>query len=323
MSRFSFLAIAALFALAAIPGAAQPPLVGPAWLEQHRQDANLVIIDIRDDASDETPSGYAAGHIPGAIHSSYLEGGWRLERDGIAAQLPALADLEQRLGSVLGVSSDDAIVIVAAGTGADDFAGAARVYWTFKLLGQRRLSILNGGMRAWVASGGELIQGDEQRWPIEFHATPQLRYLASTAEVEEGSTHGLQLVDARAPEYYLGSARLALVRQSGTIPGARNAPSERFFRRDAGDIWRFDPALAAREAQRLGLREAQAIVTFCNTGHFGAVDWFAFSEVLNMPAVSLYAGSMAAWTQDPARPVHNAARQTVLTVAAARSGDRP
>ncbi len=44
-------------------------------------------------------------------------------------------------------------------------------------------------------------------------------------------------------------------------------------------------------------------ISYCNTGHSAAGDWFVLSEVLGRPDVKLYDGSMSEWTQDPERPV--------------------
>ena len=38
-------------------------------------------------------------------------------------------------------------------------------------------------------------------------------------------------------------------------------------------------------------------VSFCNTGHWAATDWFALSEVVGQKNVKLYPGSMVDWTQ--------------------------
>ena len=44
---------------------------------------------------------------------------------------------------------------------------------------------------------------------------------------------------------------------------------------------------------------AKETVSFCNTGHWAATNWFAMSEVLGQKNVKLYAGSMTDWSQDP------------------------
>ena len=44
-------------------------------------------------------------------------------------------------------------------------------------------------------------------------------------------------------------------------------------------------------------------MTYCNTGHWAAIDWFVLSEVLGRKNTRLYAGSMAEWSHDPSRPI--------------------
>ena len=64
-----------------------------------------------------------------------------------------------------------------------------------------------------------------------------------------------------------------------------------------------DTDTARRIAAQVKRKEDQETVAFCNTGHWAATDWFGLSEVAGLPNVSLYAGSMADWTQDAAAQV--------------------
>ena len=52
-----------------------------------------------------------------------------------------------------------------------------------------------------------------------------------------------------------------------------------------------------------GFDEADDVYSYCNTGHWAAVNWFVLSEVAGKDNVKLYDGSMVAWTKDPARPL--------------------
>ena len=45
------------------------------------------------------------------------------------------------------------------------------------------------------------------------------------------------------------------------------------------------------------------VISYCNTGHTAALNWFVLSEVFGRPDVTLYDGSMTDWTQDETRPV--------------------
>lgn len=54
--------------------------------------------------------------------------------------------------SLLGVSkSSDIIVYDTAGL------GAARVYWMFKIFGHEKISVLDGGLSAWIDSGKPVV----------------------------------------------------------------------------------------------------------------------------------------------------------------------
>jgi thiosulfate/3-mercaptopyruvate sulfurtransferase len=61
--------------------------------------------------------------------------------------------------------------------------------------------------------------------------------------------------------------------------------------------------VSADQAQKVAasspIDPAKETVSFCNTGHWAATNWFAMSEVLGQKNVKLYAGSMVEWSKDP------------------------
>ncbi|HLR12516.1 MAG TPA: sulfurtransferase, partial [Burkholderiaceae bacterium] len=60
----------------------------------------------------------------------------------------------------------------------------------------------------------------------------------------------------------------------------------------------FVSADKAREIARTELNQStEETISFCNTGHWAATDWFALSEVVGQPNVRLYPASLAEWTQ--------------------------
>lgn len=278
MARLSVFFSLLLALLAGAPAQAAPALPGPlvpaGWLAAHLDDPGLAVIDLR------PASAWQAGHIPGAIGADYTAVPWRVATpSGARGALPPPEALAATIGR-LGVADTDAVVLLA-----DDFDAAARVYWSFKVLGHDAVAILEGGPAAWT---GALAHGaTPARGPASFtaHYTPALR-----AELPEvmlaASTGAARLVDARPSAQYA----------AGHIPGAISLDQHGALAAPA----RLRPreALAALFAP-VGERPA---IAYCNTGHFGAADWFVLSEVLHHPA-KLYDGSMTEWTADPARPV--------------------
>jgi thiosulfate/3-mercaptopyruvate sulfurtransferase len=51
----------------------------------------------------------------------------------------------------------------------------------------------------------------------------------------------------------------------------------------------------------------QTIVSYCNTGHWAATNWFVMSEVLGLDNVRLYDGSMVEWTANSDLPLDTSA----------------
>ena len=44
-------------------------------------------------------------------------------------------------------------------------------------------------------------------------------------------------------------------------------------------------------------------ITFCNTGHWASLGWFASHELLGNDKVRLYDGSMVEWSADDSLPM--------------------
>lgn len=303
MSRL--LAIVLVFAssLAMAEGNKTPPLVDAGWLDANLERDNLVVLDVRsgiDNGGDR--SSFQEAHIPGSIYSSYTGDGWRESRDGVAGLLPPVASLERLIGS-LGISNDDTVVIVPAGTGATDFGSAARVYWTFRVLGHDDVTILNGGFAGWKAEGFEVASGEgAQPAAADFEGVLQQHLIASLEEVEEARGTQAQLVDARPSDYFRGENQSPATRAPGTIPDARSLPHVDFLG-ERDQAWYLNQDSITERVNQAELDAGTRTIAFCNTGHWAATDWFVLSELAGFEEVALYDGSMAEWSQDSNRPL--------------------
>ncbi len=190
-------------------------LVAPEALEDLLgSQPDLCLLDIRLPA-DGGQAAYESGHIPGAIFSDYAGDGWR-RRDG---QVPGLLPNPEHLSALfakLGLRPDRPVVLAPLGGTANDFAAAARAYWTLKLAGHEKLAILDGGTKGWVASGRALATGWTApipappyplRWQSGLRARPEAVMAAMTARQP--------LVDARSQSYFEGREKSAESRVAG------------------------------------------------------------------------------------------------------------
>lgn len=300
MQRFKTLIAGLGLGLATASAFAAQPLLAPQELNASLSDPNVRVIDIRD------PKSYATSHIPGAVNAPY--GQWR----GPAAnpgELPALPKLTTLVQS-LGLTPATHAVVVSSGADATDFGASARVYWTLKVLGLKELSLLNGGVKAW--SGAQLALNNEAVKIAASTYQPQLdtSLIASTAEVlQHVKAKDAVLVDARPAAFFNGETRAPAAKVAGTLPDAVNVQHDKWFAPGSSTFVGADQA--KQIAASTPLDPNKETVSFCNTGHWAATNWFAMSEVLGQKNVKLYPGSMTEWSQDPnGLPIANAPSRT-------------
>ena len=114
------------------------------------------------------------------------------------------------------------------------------------------------------------------------------------------------LLDARPRAFYLGREKAPAARRPGTLPGALDFDNLRWFEPGSGALP--DTATLERIAQDLpkplDAAPANGVVSFCNTGHWAATNWFVLSQVLHRPHVALYPGSMVDWSRTDAPMAH-------------------
>ncbi len=266
----------------------QPLVEANELSEALKAQTELQIIDIR------SPEDYAAGHIPDAVSAPY--GQWR----GPADNPGKLADNAefQKLVRHLGLTDQQPIVVYSSGADETDFGAAARVYWTLKYLGLSDLSVLNGGFQQWQLAKNAVSKDATQvsASQLTVHSNPKLVILKDELlEKIIQQDNNFQLFDARPPLFYQGKVKAPTASTGGTIATAKNIPFAQWF--NANDT-RIRPIAEIKELVRTqGLDQAQETVSFCNTGHWAATNWFVLSELAGLKDVRLYPASLAEWTQ--------------------------
>jgi thiosulfate/3-mercaptopyruvate sulfurtransferase len=282
------IAAAALLAITtALPAAAalSGPLIAPEELDAALDAGAVEVIDIR---APEGEDGYAEGHVAGAVNAPY--GLFRGPEEN-PGQVPELEALEETLRA-LGLELGDSVVITYAGEDATDFGAAARVYWTLKSLGFEDLAILNGGLKAWDAAGLSLSQQAVTAEPSAVELSWDDSWTATTADVQAiiaGEGEG-RLVDARPESFWNGEEAHPAAARPGTLPQSEYFVHSSWFGDGPGIV---DADAARALAQEAGLEGP--VVSFCNTGHWAATNWFAMSELAGVEA-RLYPESMVGWS---------------------------
>ena len=302
----SHIATASLFVLGALllgaASARAQPLVSTDWLSERLGEPGVRVLDVRSRIDGTTPESFAAGHIPGAVHSDYTTAGWRAKRDGVPAMLPPMADLERLVGG-LGIGNDSHVVIVTAGKSALDYGSATRVYWTFKVMGHDAVSILDGGHTLWVKEGRPLETGVSTPTVATFTSNFRPELVADRRDIEAvvNGDSSANLIDNRPLDQFTGKTRAKVAGRSGHIPGAMNVPQGQFRSAETGRFASTSALGTLYDAAGAGA-STSGDIAYCNTGHWASLGWFTSSELLGRET-KLYDGSMVEWSNDKTLPM--------------------
>ncbi|HMO09618.1 MAG TPA: 3-mercaptopyruvate sulfurtransferase [Paracoccaceae bacterium] len=264
-------------------------LVSTDWLAHHLRDPDLRVLDASwylPAQGRDARAEYASAHIPGARH---------FDIDEISDQrsdLPHMAPPPEKFISrmrAMGVGDGHQVVVY---DGAGLFS-AARVWWTFRLMGKTDVAVLDGGFPKWQAEGRET----EDIPPVvrDRHITVSRQHalVRDVTQVARAAKLGLaQVVDARAAERFRGDApepRAGL--RAGHIPGSLNLPF--------GGVLNPDGTMKRGEALRgafaaAGVDLSRPVITSCGSGVTAAILNLAL-EVLGHRDHALYDGSWAEW----------------------------
>ncbi|WP_316858886.1 rhodanese-like domain-containing protein [uncultured Cohaesibacter sp.] len=291
MKRLLSLATAA-FGLFAIPAFASSfgPLVTPQELSAQSAAISPLIIDIRGQ-SKEGASLFEQGHIAGSVNAPYALFRGPKENPG---ELVTEEQLEKVLGDI-GADKDRATVVVYQGANISDFGSAARVYWTLKSAGFKDLSLLNGGINNWTEAGLALETGAVTPAKTTIDVSFSSDWLATTDEILNivDGKQKARLVDARPEEFWKGEKKHPAAARPGTLPQSEYFVHSSWF--DNKPVIA-DASKVKALANKAGFTGGEELVSFCNTGHWAATNWFALSELAELDNVKLYPESLVGYS---------------------------
>lgn len=274
------------------------PLVTTAWLADHHDDPQLVLLDGSYKLPGVTPSArqdYDQRHIPGARY---------FDIDQIAdtsSPLPHMLPDPQAFegfASRLGLSNDS-VVVVYDGPG---LMSAGRVWWTLRTFGHDKVAILDGGLRKWLAEERPVTADIPAVVPATFRAQFNAAAVRSKAQVADIlATVNEQLIDARSAARFAGEeSEVRPGLRSGHIPQSLNLPFQEISSPETGEV---KPASAIRKAfETAGLDLARPVVATCGSGVTAGALAFGL-HLLGKTDVAIYDGSWSEWGLPGETPV--------------------
>ncbi|MBP1151706.1 MULTISPECIES: 3-mercaptopyruvate sulfurtransferase [Methylocaldum] len=268
----------------------QSPLVSAEWLAKHLHTSDIVILDATfflPNQGRDAEQEYFAAHIPGARF---------FDIDAVADQgnslphmLPSPEFFAASVGQ-LGIANQTHVVVYDN----NSFMASARVWWTFRVFGHDRVSVLDGGLENWKAKGFpvDTSRVTAETRPFKTTFDPSLVRNLDEMKALIGST-ATQIIDARSPGRFAGrepEPRPGI--RSGHIPGSKNL----FFKRLVDESTQcLKPAAEIRkEFEDAGTDFEKPIVTTCGTGVTASVLALGL-YCLGRESVAVYDGSWTEW----------------------------
>jgi len=275
-------------------------LMSPRQLAERSEKPGLVILDCRCslDDGDYGQRSYAEGHIDGAHFADLARDLSAPVVKGVTGRhpLPQPGRLLERLQG-WGIDAYSDVVLYDDGPG----AYAARAWWLLAWLGKREgVYLLDGGLKAWHASGLPLSLDPATNKPGHFSGKPDPHMVITTQQLQARlDDPALALLDARALARFRAEIE-PIDPVAGHIPGASCAV---FTDNLDGDGRFLSPEQLHRRFELLlAGRSPTDLVAYCGSGVTACHNLFALC-LAGYPLASLYAGSWSEWITDPGRPV--------------------
>jgi thiosulfate/3-mercaptopyruvate sulfurtransferase len=262
-----------------------PVLVTPQWLNDHKNDPNLVLLQVN-----FLQAEYEKEHIAGA---RFLWPGWLAPNSPQTSYNEPNLKEAQELLRRLGISNTSHVVVCHV---KNEVALSARMFLTLEHLGLHgQVSFLDGGLEAWKKEGFPVTK--------EIPTVSKGKFKVKSNELlvdKEYVLKALQstdvVIDARLPRFYDGDPTGNP--RDGHIAGAKNIPYTEMV--DELNRFKSTEQLQAYFSPVVP-HKTNEVITYCFIGQTASVVYLA-GRVLGYN-MKLYDGSMQEWSWNESLPM--------------------
>ena len=270
------------------PDAAADVLVSADWLEAHRHDPRVRVVEV-----DVSRLAYDEWHIDGAVL-------WNIYADLKDADYRLVdAAAVQRLLARSGIGPDSTVVCYGY--------GPAMGFWLMKLYGHADVRILDCSRDTWRDDGRPRSSAPAEP-PAACCTLPAEdgHVRADHAAVRRAiGAPGITIVDVRSEAEYRGerfwpSGGLEPGGRAGHVPSAVHQPVEDLYDQRGS----FRGAAELRGVfSAVDLDGEDELITYCTIGGRASTAWFVLTYLLGRDHVRVYDGSWAEWGRLADTPV--------------------
>jgi thiosulfate/3-mercaptopyruvate sulfurtransferase len=262
-------------------------LVDTSWVNNHLKDTDVRIAEVDYDPT----ANYNLGHIPGAVLYD-----WKKDmNDPVARDILSIEEFEELLGRC-GVTKDTSVVLYG------DFNNwfAAFAFWIMKYYGLKKVVLMNGGRKKWIAEDRQMTRDIPSYPRTHFKASGPQEEIRTYMDYVKKSLNQPNkfLVDVRSPAEFTGEITAPPeypnehAQRGGHIPSAANIPWSLAVKEDG-------TFKSAQDLSNLyeskGVTANKEVITYCRIGERSSFTWFVLKYLLGYPNVRNYDGSWTEW----------------------------
>ena len=270
-------------------------LVSTQWVEDHLSTSSISIIEVNTDLE----SGYAQGHIPGAL-------AWNLHTDlehTVQRDIPSKSQLENLL-SASGIDNSTSVILYGDGNN----RSATWAFWILKYYRHGDVRLIDGGRQKWINERRPLSKNPPSVSPGLYRILAHDESIRATKQyiLDNLQNPSLKLLDTRTYEEYIGplagssNINQGGVYRTGHIPGAIHIPWDESASH-TGEFKNTDFLKHLYESQNL--HSNQEVVTYCRLGIRASYSWFILKYLLGYENVRNYDGSWTEWGNSISAPI--------------------
>lgn len=268
-------------------------IITAAELIRKLPEGRLVPVDVRPEAA------WREATIPGAISLNVYDY-FIPESDevGIAGMAAGAREAFDRLG----LGKDRLPVFFEEQTGMI----SPRGLWFYELVGLQGGLILDGGIEAWKAAGGDIAPGSGTPDAIRQSDGAVAFRRELVASTDEVLRHDADIFDVRRRTEFEGTFLHPCCARAGRIPHSHFA-----FYEDMLKDGQYRPADEIRDiAENAGLSPDREIITYCHRGARAATALYGL-KLAGYDKVKIYVGSWHEWAGNAALPLEIGPAQEV------------
>lgn len=266
------------------------PLVNSTWVSKNLCKENIKLIEIG-----SSYNSYLVEHIKCSQYTNFYKDGWRVNDNGVAMQLPKYNNLVNIIKK-MGIKNQDHVILYPKKV-SDYYAIAetSAIYFTFKLLGHEKISILDGGYPDFkknfdlLTEEGEFKIEPDSDYKININNT----ILANVNDILKNKNNNFHIVDSREKDFYLGINKIKGFKELGTIKGALNIPSKWFLKNRGLTFNDIKVLKGIYDYSEMNIEEKT--IFFCYSGLESSINWFVAHELLQKKNSRLFEGSIFEW----------------------------